>query len=151
MERAAACLPAGAEEALALGLVDYVASEGGAYARCVGPVQHYPANDLWSENCVSGPTDKAQPLTSPSVDGSLDGAPSARRLRALTLASEIARSAPLALRMAKAAVNAGLEVDLGTGLRMEEAYYGVSALRGVERVTNGVSAQILMRLAAAKV
>jgi methylglutaconyl-CoA hydratase len=38
--------------------------------------------------------------------------------RALALAADIARSAPLSLRMAKAAINHGLDVDLATGLRM---------------------------------
>ncbi|KAG2501003.1 hypothetical protein HYH03_000824 [Edaphochlamys debaryana] len=43
--------------------------------------------------------------------------------RALQLAELIVRSAPLSLRQAKAAVNRGLEVDLHTGLAMEEALY----------------------------
>lgn len=43
--------------------------------------------------------------------------------RALEIAADIAKSAPLSLRMAKAAINHGMEVDLGTGLQMEEAYY----------------------------
>ncbi|GLC34564.1 hypothetical protein PLESTF_000021400 [Pleodorina starrii] len=43
--------------------------------------------------------------------------------RALQLAEQIVRSAPLSLRQAKAAVNRGLEVDLHTGLAMEEALY----------------------------
>lgn len=33
------------------------------------------------------------------------------------------QAAPFALRMAKAAISRGLDVDLGTGLRLEEAYY----------------------------
>ncbi|GLI64111.1 hypothetical protein VaNZ11_007286 [Volvox africanus] len=43
--------------------------------------------------------------------------------RALQLAEQIVRSAPLSLRQAKAAVNRGLDVDLHTGLAMEEAMY----------------------------
>ncbi|GFR40227.1 hypothetical protein Agub_g795 [Astrephomene gubernaculifera] len=43
--------------------------------------------------------------------------------KALQLAEQIVRSAPLALRQAKSAVNRGLEVDLHTGLAMEEALY----------------------------
>eukprot|EP00879_Flechtneria_rotunda_P020179 GHRR01021220.1.p1 GENE.GHRR01021220.1~~GHRR01021220.1.p1 ORF type:complete len:262 (+),score=91.38 GHRR01021220.1:407-1192(+) len=43
--------------------------------------------------------------------------------RALEVAREIAQCAPLSLRAAKAAINLGIEVDLGTGLKMEEAVY----------------------------
>ncbi|EFJ52284.1 hypothetical protein VOLCADRAFT_32282, partial [Volvox carteri f. nagariensis] len=43
--------------------------------------------------------------------------------RALQLAEQMVRSAPLSLRQAKVAVNRGLEVDLHTGLAMEEALY----------------------------
>ncbi|KAF6266489.1 ClpP/crotonase-like domain-containing protein [Scenedesmus sp. NREL 46B-D3] len=43
--------------------------------------------------------------------------------RALELAREIAQSAPLSLRSAKAAINQGVEVDLATGLKLEEYLY----------------------------
>ena len=33
------------------------------------------------------------------------------------------QAGPIALRMAKAAINGGMDVDLHTGLRMEEAHY----------------------------
>lgn len=42
---------------------------------------------------------------------------------ALKVARGIAQSAPIALRMAKAAMTAGMDVDLRTGLRIEEACY----------------------------
>lgn len=42
---------------------------------------------------------------------------------ALKLAREIAQAGPLALRMAKKAIIHGMQVDLHTGLRLEEAYY----------------------------
>jgi methylglutaconyl-CoA hydratase len=42
---------------------------------------------------------------------------------ALSLARDVAAAAPLALRMAKAAVNWGVETDLQTGLKIEEACY----------------------------
>ena len=42
---------------------------------------------------------------------------------ALSLARDVAAAAPLALRMAKAAVNLGVETDLQTGLKIEEACY----------------------------
>ena len=38
--------------------------------------------------------------------------------RALEIAKDVAKSAPLSLRMAKAAINHGMDVDLATGLRM---------------------------------
>ncbi len=41
-----------------------------------------------------------------------------------------AQAGPIALRLAKQAINHGLEVDLGTGLRLEEAYYAQVWHRG---------------------
>jgi len=43
--------------------------------------------------------------------------------RALKLAEEILPNGPIAVRMAKAAINRGIEVDLESGLKYEEAYY----------------------------
>lgn len=43
--------------------------------------------------------------------------------RALELAREVAQSAPLSLRAAKAAISQGVEVDLATGLKLEEYLY----------------------------
>ena len=43
--------------------------------------------------------------------------------KALELASEIAKNAPLALEQAKLAINQGLEVDLTTGLKIESLAY----------------------------
>lgn len=43
--------------------------------------------------------------------------------RAVKLAEEILPNGPIAVRMAKAAINRGLEVDLESGLKYEEAYY----------------------------
>jgi len=43
--------------------------------------------------------------------------------RSLELAAEIVTQGPIALRMAKAAINRGLSVDLASGLAYEEAYY----------------------------
>ncbi|XP_025107122.1 methylglutaconyl-CoA hydratase, mitochondrial-like isoform X2 [Pomacea canaliculata] len=43
--------------------------------------------------------------------------------RALTLAEEIIPQGPVALRMAKLAINQGSEVDISSGLKYEEAYY----------------------------
>jgi methylglutaconyl-CoA hydratase len=42
---------------------------------------------------------------------------------ALSLARDVAAAAPIALRMAKAAVNLGVETDVQTGLKIEEACY----------------------------
>ncbi|MEW5302382.1 MAG: hypothetical protein WDW36_005175 [Sanguina aurantia] len=64
-----------AEEALTIGLLDFVVDPGKAYAR------------------------------------------------ALQLAGEVCRGGPLALRAAKSALNGGLDVDLHTGLRLEESCY----------------------------
>lgn len=44
-------------------------------------------------------------------------------LRSLELAKEIARNGPIALKMAKKAINKGSEVDIATGLSFEQAYY----------------------------
>jgi len=44
-------------------------------------------------------------------------------LRAVQLAEEILPNGPIAVRMAKAAINRGIEVDLESGLKYEEAYY----------------------------
>jgi len=43
--------------------------------------------------------------------------------RALELAKEILPQGPIALRMAKAAIDRGMEVDLDSSLAIEEAYY----------------------------
>lgn len=43
---------------------------------------------------------------------------------AVTLANEIARNAPIALRAVKQAINQGVETDLATGLKIEELCYG---------------------------
>lgn len=43
--------------------------------------------------------------------------------RALDMACEVARGGPVALRMAKAAINMGLDVDMGSGMKIEEACY----------------------------
>ncbi len=63
------------------------------------------------------------------------------RSRALEIAALIAKSAPLSLRMAKAAVNHGLEVDLSTGLHMVRhiqcACAADLAVWGVERFGGG--------------
>jgi len=43
--------------------------------------------------------------------------------KSLQLAAEIVTQGPIALRMAKAAINRGLNVDISSGLAYEEAYY----------------------------
>ncbi|KAK9838117.1 hypothetical protein WJX81_002334 [Elliptochloris bilobata] len=43
--------------------------------------------------------------------------------RGMVLARDIAQAGPIALRMAKAAINGGMETDLQTGLAMESACY----------------------------
>lgn len=51
-----------------------------------------------------------------------------RGCRALEIASEVARSAPLSLRMAKASINHGMDVDLATGLSMVGHGHGQGAV-----------------------
>lgn len=42
---------------------------------------------------------------------------------ALSLARDVAAAGPIALRMAKSAIDSGSNVDLHTGMRIEEACY----------------------------
>ncbi|XP_077593226.1 methylglutaconyl-CoA hydratase, mitochondrial-like isoform X2 [Stigmatopora nigra] len=60
-------------------------------------------------------------LVSHSVEQNKNG--DAAYLRALELAREINPQGPIAVRMAKLAINQGIEVDLSTGLAIEEACY----------------------------
>lgn len=60
-------------------------------------------------------------LVSHSVEQNASG--DAAYLRALELAREINPQGPIAVRMAKLAINQGIEVDLSTGLAIEEACY----------------------------
>ena len=43
--------------------------------------------------------------------------------KALQIAKEIAQNGPIAIRLAKQAINTGMQTDLSTGLRIEEACY----------------------------
>lgn len=43
--------------------------------------------------------------------------------QALELAQEIVKNGPVAIRMAKAAINAGIETDIDTSLKIEELCY----------------------------
>uniref|UniRef100_A0A3B4Y2E4 AU RNA binding protein/enoyl-CoA hydratase n=1 Tax=Seriola lalandi dorsalis TaxID=1841481 RepID=A0A3B4Y2E4_SERLL len=60
-------------------------------------------------------------LVSNSVEQNKSG--DAAYLQALQLAREINPQGPIAIRMAKLAINQGIEVDLSTGLAIEEACY----------------------------
>ncbi|XP_060923179.1 methylglutaconyl-CoA hydratase, mitochondrial [Limanda limanda] len=60
-------------------------------------------------------------LVSKSVEQNKSG--DAAYLQALELAREINPQGPIAVRMAKLAINQGIEVDLSTGLAIEEACY----------------------------
>ncbi|XP_076020340.1 methylglutaconyl-CoA hydratase, mitochondrial [Genypterus blacodes] len=60
-------------------------------------------------------------LVSHSVEQNDSG--DAAYLRALELAREINPQGPIAIRMAKLSINQGIEVDLSTGLAIEEACY----------------------------
>lgn len=56
-----------------------------------------------------------------AVKANEDG--NAAYLKSLELAREIVPNGPIAIRMAKIAINKGIEVDLNTGLKFEEACY----------------------------
>jgi methylglutaconyl-CoA hydratase len=103
---------------------------GGAEAGMIGLVDHVVADDPIVEGGEgAGAVEAAGGHKSSSSSSSPRphhpshhrGFPAYRR--ALELAREIARAAPLSLRAAKAAVDQGVEVDLSSGLKLEEALY----------------------------
>jgi len=116
---------------------------GGAEAGMIGLVDHVVADDDEEEGGEGGEgAGKAAAAATESGGGSeaagrsssshpdhphhhhhhfSRGFPAYRR--ALEIARDIARAAPLALRAAKAAAGQGSEVDLHSGLRLEEALY----------------------------
>lgn len=47
-------------------------------------------------------------------------------LKALEIAKEISSKGPIAVRLAKQAINNGMQVDLSTALRVEESYYALT-------------------------
>ncbi|XP_006005040.1 methylglutaconyl-CoA hydratase, mitochondrial isoform X2 [Latimeria chalumnae] len=76
---------------------------------------------IFSGRAVDGDEAKAIGLVSHAVEQNEDG--DAAYKRALALAREFIPQGPIAVRMAKLAINRGIEVDLATGLAIEEACY----------------------------
>ncbi|KAM4708096.1 methylglutaconyl-CoA hydratase, mitochondrial [Discoglossus pictus] len=76
---------------------------------------------IFAARVLDGKEAKELGLVSHVVEQNDDG--DAAYKRALTLAREFTPQGPIALRMAKLAINQGIEVDLATGLAIEEACY----------------------------
>ncbi|XP_053558360.1 methylglutaconyl-CoA hydratase, mitochondrial [Bombina bombina] len=76
---------------------------------------------IFAARVLDGKEAKEFGLVSHVVEQNDDG--DAAYKRALALAREFIPQGPIALRMAKLAINQGIEVDLATGLAIEEACY----------------------------
>ncbi|XP_062925003.1 methylglutaconyl-CoA hydratase, mitochondrial isoform X1 [Mobula hypostoma] len=76
---------------------------------------------IFSGRVVDGTEAKAIGLVSHVVEQNEEG--DAAYHRALSLAKEFLPQGPIAVRLAKLAINRGVEVDLKTGLEIEEACY----------------------------
>ncbi|XP_053323800.1 methylglutaconyl-CoA hydratase, mitochondrial [Spea bombifrons] len=76
---------------------------------------------IFSARVLDGNEAKSVGLVSHVVEQNDDGDAAYRR--AVALAREFTPQGPIALRMAKLAINQGIEVDLATGLAIEEACY----------------------------
>ncbi|XP_034047711.1 methylglutaconyl-CoA hydratase, mitochondrial [Thalassophryne amazonica] len=76
---------------------------------------------IFAARVVDGAEAHRLGLVSHSVEQNNSG--DAAYLRALELAREMNPQGPIAIRMAKLAINQGMEVDLSTGLAIEEACY----------------------------
>ncbi|XP_067254479.1 methylglutaconyl-CoA hydratase, mitochondrial isoform X3 [Chanodichthys erythropterus] len=76
---------------------------------------------IFAARVLSGDEAKSLGLVNHAVEQNQSG--DAAYLRALDLAREFIPQGPIAIRMAKLAINQGMEVDLKTGLAIEEACY----------------------------
>ncbi|XP_061590524.1 methylglutaconyl-CoA hydratase, mitochondrial [Cololabis saira] len=76
---------------------------------------------MFAARAVDGQEASRLGLVNHSVEQNNSG--DAAYLRALELAREMNPQGPIAIRMAKLAINQGIEVDLATGLAIEEACY----------------------------
>jgi len=88
-------------------------------ARVVGP--SLAKELIFTGRVLDGDKANKIGLVNHVVEQNCDG--DAAYLRALELAKEIIPQGPIALRMAKQAINHGVEVDLSTGLAFEQACY----------------------------
>jgi len=76
---------------------------------------------IFTGRAISGDEAKDFGLVNHSVPQNEQG--DAAYQRSLDLAAEIVTQGPVALRMAKAAINRGINVDVASGMAFEEAYY----------------------------
>ena len=76
--------------------------------------QHHHPGENWPRMVSNGAAGLVDRLAQPGTTAEQEG---------LALAKDIAQGGPIALRMAKAAINHGLGVDTNTGLQLEESYY----------------------------
>jgi methylglutaconyl-CoA hydratase len=102
---------------------------GGAEAGMIGLVDHVVADDDDGDDEGEGDEGEKEGKRQPQQrhphhrhhHDHHRGFPAYRR--ALEIARDVARAAPLSLRASKAAVDQGMEVDLHSGLKLEEALY----------------------------
>jgi len=78
---------------------------------------------IFTGRLVNGQEAKLLGLVNECVNQTIDGDAAYRR--ALELAQEIACNGPIALKMAKLAINKGVETDLATGLALEQTCHSV--------------------------
>ncbi|GAB1601127.1 methylglutaconyl-CoA hydratase, mitochondrial-like [Argonauta hians] len=125
LELALACDIRTAASSAKMGLVEtrlaIIPGGGGTQrlSRVVGPA--IAKELIFSSRVLDGKQAAAIGLVNHAVDQNEAG--DAAYLKAEQLAQEIAQQGPFALRMAKLAINNGVEVDLVSGCRYEEAYY----------------------------
>ncbi|XP_014777452.1 methylglutaconyl-CoA hydratase, mitochondrial [Octopus bimaculoides] len=125
LELALACDMRTAASSAKMGLVEtrlaIIPGGGGTQrlARVVGP--SLAKELIFSSRVLDGNQAAAIGLVNHVVEQNDAG--DAAYLRAEELAREIAMQGPFALRMAKLAINNGVEVDLASGCKFEEAYY----------------------------
>lgn len=125
MEIALSCCMRVASNSAKMGLVEaalgLIPGGGGTQrmARAIGPAK---AKELiYTARMITGTEAYDLGLLNHVVEQNEAG--DAAFQRSLALAQEILKSAPVAVRMAKQAINRGLDVDLNTGLQFEEACY----------------------------
>uniref|UniRef100_A0A8C1RLC5 AU RNA binding protein/enoyl-CoA hydratase n=1 Tax=Cyprinus carpio TaxID=7962 RepID=A0A8C1RLC5_CYPCA len=82
-----------------------------------------PKELVFTARVLSGDEAKRLGLVNQAVEQNKSG--DAAYLQALDLARETIPQGPIAIRMAKLAINQGTEVDLNTGLAVEEACYAL--------------------------
>ncbi|MGH0176672.1 UNVERIFIED_CONTAM: hypothetical protein FKN15_076212 [Acipenser sinensis] len=116
---------------------------------CPGGTQRLPrtigvaaAKELiFSGRTVDGTEAKSLGLVSHAVEQNEAGDAAFRK--ALALAREFIPQGPIAMRMAKLAINRGIEVDLATGLAIEEACYAQVDLATGLAIEEACYAQVL--------